>query len=955
VKRKVISNQLSVISGQLNRLLANCNRLLNTDHRLLTTGHRILNTDCRILITDHRLLTTGFTVWLLALWFCSSAQAASPEARLPESHLALFQTYCFECHDSVIEEGEVDLETISFNISEDLETAETWQKVLNALNSGEMPPDDEPQIPNSEKTGLLDDLSNELAAVRKILSDSGGRITMRRLNRREYQNTMHDLLGVEVDVNSLPEDATGSGYDTDGSSQFISSDQIEQYLKIGRKAAIEAFQRRANAGFSRAMVFRIEPEDTVNPVLRNEIKELDEQHARFLAWKAGVDRAAAAPENKEVLAELLKKDPKNVPPNVQFYRNAELLKGAPSPKDYGFRDVGRAAFSNNSTNRVYSYYKHYIELPHNDRGTYLKTTWGTGRILIKPPVGTWLPGNYKLRINAGIADGAPQFRHFIQLGHPQRENHLKLGITGVISTHHITGTIAAPEMLETEIVVGADTPSEFAIQERQPAKRTDLRKYYVADKAKNGYGHTPSIWIDWIELEGPIKQSETLLDRVLKQHPVIDSTSSHTVLTELDGVREFLTAFARVAMRQTEPAEAFIDQLVAIYEKERTGGELLRVNWNLLEDAIATPLSIILASPGFLYLNEPGDEEAPRSLNDRELAVRLAYFLWSAPPDATLFELAERNQLSSPKILRQQIDRMIADSRSDEFVSGFVHQWLDMERLDFFQFDVKLHREFDESTRASARQEVYQSFSHLLRDPVNGRLGNLLKADYVLIDGLLATYYGIDGVTGDKFHKVVLPADSPRGGLLGMVAIHAMGSDGVNSSPVERGAWVLRHLLNNPPPPAPPNVPQISRLNQVLTTRERLSAHMEEAQCASCHRKIDPIGFGLENFNAAGKWRTQESDGVGKRQKVWDIDASGAFHKGPAFGDYYELRDLIAQREDDFARGFVEHLIGYALGRPFGFTDEDLANEIISSAKQEAYSVSEFIHALVRSDAFQKK
>ena len=130
---------------------------------------------------------------------------------------------------------------------------------------------------------------------------------------------------------------------------------------------------------------------------------------------------------------------------------------------------------------------------------------------------------------------------------------------------------------------------------------------------------------------------------------------------------------------------------------------------------------------------------------------------------------------------------------------------------------------------------------------------------------------------------------------------------------------------------------------------------MEEAQCARCHRKIDPIGFGLENFNAAGKWRTQESDGVGKRMKVWNIDASGAFHKGPKFGDYYELRDLIAEREDDFARGFAEHLIGYALGRPFGFTDGDLANEIVSSAKQEAYSVSEFIHALVQSEAFQKK
>ena len=171
----------------------------------------------------------------------------------------------------------------------------------------------------------------------------------------------------------------------------------------------------------------------------------------------------------------------------------------------------------------------------------------------------------------------------------------------------------------------------------------------------------------------------------------------------------------------------------------------------------------------------------------------------------------------------------------------------------------------------------------------DGRLGKLLKSDYVFVNGLLATYYGIEGVTGDEFRKIKLPADSPRGGLLGMAAIHAMGSDGVVSSPVERGAWVLRHLLNDPPPPAPPNVPQISRLEgQILTTRERLLAHQEEAQCASCHRKIDPIGFGLENFNAAGKWRTEDSyqardgrgRGVGKR-KTWTIDASGAFHKGP--------------------------------------------------------------------------
>ena len=245
----------------------------------------------------------------------------------------------------------------------------------------------------------------------------------------------------------------------------------------------------------------------------------------------------------------------------------------------------------------------------------------------------------------------------------------------------------------------------------------------------------------------------------------------------------------------------------------------------------------------------------------------------------------------------------------------------------------------------------------MLRNSKDGRIGKLLKSDYVFVNGLLATYYGIEGVTGDEFRKIGLPADSPRGGLLGMAAIHAMGSDGVVSSPVERGAWVLRHLLNDPPPPAPPNVPQISRLNdQVLTTRERLIAHQEEAQCASCHRKIDPIGFGLENFNAAGKWRTTDhAGGKGKKGKTWTIDASGAFHKGPAFSDYNELRDLIAKREEDFARGFAEHLIEYALGRPFGFTDEDLAREIVSSAKSKEFIASKFIQALVQSKPFRTK
>jgi len=211
---------------------------------------------------------------------------------------------------------------------------------------------------------------------------------------------------------------------------------------------------------------------------------------------------------------------------------------------------------------------------------------------------------------------------------------------------------------------------------------------------------------------------------------------------------------------------------------------------------------------------------------------------------------------------------------------------------------------------------------------------------------------------------VPLPKNSPRGGLLGMAAIHIMGGNGEVSSPVDRGAWVLRKLLNDPPPPAPANIPAITRLaGQALTTRERMIAHQQDAQCASCHRRIDPIGFGLENFDAVGQWRTEDSyqvrDENGKpvanAKKTWTIDPAAAFHNGPAFKDFFELREHIAARSDDFARGFTLALIEYALGRPIGFRDEPLIADMLREAGKQDLAMREFILALVRSQEFHTK
>lgn len=315
-----------------------------------------------------------------------------------------------------------------------------------------------------------------------------------------------------------------------------------------------------------------------------------------------------------------------------------------------------------------------------------------------------------------------------------------------------------------------------------------------------------------------------------------------------------------------------------------------------------------------------------------------------------------------PEVLAAQTERLLDDPRSEGFVRAFVQQWLGMDRFDFFEVNLAMYPRFDFATKNAARGEVYETIKHVLR--TNASLRDLLKCDYVVTDRVLAHFYGLTGVKGHGYEKVLLPKDSPRGGLLGMAAIQFMGGNGERTSPVERGAWVLRKLLHEPPPPAPANVPAITRLaGKVLTTRERLLAHQEDPQCASCHRKIDPIGFALENFDAAGQWRTEDSymaiDAKGKpdpkTRKTWTIEAAATLHKGPSFKNYYEFRDIIAARSDVFARGFSESLIEYALGRPIGFRDSPLVADMLRQAGKKDLAMREFIHALVSSKEFHTK
>jgi hypothetical protein len=880
----------------------------------------------------------------------ASACAADDTAKLAlsERHRSFLQNHCRKCHNAETHEGNFRTDELPLEIV-DLATAERWQKVLNALNSGEMPPAEEKQPSSVEKADFLDDLANVMVAARKSLGDQRGLITMRRLNRREYQGTLRELLGVVLNVNELPADVGTGGFDTVGSNLFMSSDQFEQYLALGRDALDEAFDRQAVV--SAPLVLRYEAEEK-NPRHAKMLTDRLDSLERAKQWTKAFDDAAARPENAAIVAEI-RKSTRDL---FNFRRAWEKIPGAPSPEEFGFTGDGAASLAQFALGFEKGPFRpcleQYLRLPGLDTGAYLTTTSGgdiNTYFSVFVPL-RWPAGDLVVRVRLAATEQSAPERRFIEFG-----THPRFG--PVASTRAVTATMAAPQVIEIPLTL---TRKHTDYDARTIYIREIGTSFNVAltaakfDKAKrrNGIGPEPAIWIDWIEIEQVPTAGKPLPAGLAALEIPLDDKS---VAPPREELRSAIQRFAQEAFRGRTPPADYVDRLIGIYDVRRTAGDKHGA-------ALKQTLSVVLASPMFLYCIEPSTVASHRMLTDGELAVRLAYFLWGAPPDARLHMLAKRGELVRPEVLAAETERLLDDPRSVGFTRPFIEQWLGLDRLDFFEINRTLHPRFDESTKQSARNEVYETFEYLLRN--NASFGDLLKADYVIINSVLSYYYRLDGVMGDEFRKVSLPPGSPRGGLLGMAAINVMGSNGERTSPVERGAWVLRKLLNDPPPPAPANVPQIARLaGKALTTRERLQVHQEEAQCASCHRKIDPIGFGLENFDAVGAWRTEDSyqatDAAGKpdpkEKKTWTIDPAATFYKGPAFKDYFEMRDVIASKSDDFARGFSSALVEYALGRPCGFSDEPLVETMVARARSKNLSTREFIHALVGSKEFHTK
>jgi mono/diheme cytochrome c family protein len=402
--------------------------------------------------------------------------------------------------------------------------------------------------------------------------------------------------------------------------------------------------------------------------------------------------------------------------------------------------------------------------------------------------------------------------------------------------------------------------------------------------------------------------------------------------------REIVARFAKRAFRRPVASDE-VDRLMALYAMARKDGDSF-------ERSVKVALSAVLISPHFLFRGEiqpdPDNPRAVHPINEFALASRLSYFLWSTMPDDRLFELAGKKVLR--KNLESEVARMLKDPRSRALVENFADQWLQIRNLASVNPDPKLYPGWNNELRDAMRKETEMFFENLMRE--NRSVVELIDANYSFLNERLARHYGVEGVAGPEFQKVNFK-DNKRGGVLTQGSVLTITSNPTRTSPVKRGKWVLENIVGAPPPPPPPNVPELKEAHEAKgSLRQRMELHRENAMCASCHARMDPIGFGFENYDGVGKWRDQDGD--------YPVDAAGKLLSGEDFRDAGELKKiLVGPKREEFLRCLASKLLTFALGRGMEYYDRPSVDGIVKNLAKDQYRFSALVNGVVKSPAFQ--
>ncbi|NQV23859.1 MAG: DUF1592 domain-containing protein, partial [Rhodopirellula sp.] len=503
-----------------------------------------------------------------------------------------------------------------------------------------------------------------------------------------------------------------------------------------------------------------------------------------------------------------------------------------------------------------------------------------------------------------------------------------------------------------------------------PAKKKPVPKGKNTETSATAYPDPPptpenprlDIVIESVEFESPVittwppkSHTEILFPREAKPQTSADETRYVQ-----DVLRRFM---ARAFRRPVSDVE--LKATTEFFKR-------IRAESTSFDEAIRETLALVLVSPHFLYIVETrGDHEAGsseerngevRRLNNFELATRLSYFLWSSMPDDRLFELAENNQLSQAEILDQEVRRMLSDERASEFISRFAEQWFDLGALDRVAVNPEFYPDFDNDLKRHMADQAREFLAEIVRS--DSSCLNLLESDWTMLNRPLAKHYGLSGPRSTAFERVVLGDEKRRGGLLGQAVFLLSNSDGEQAHPIKRAVWILDRLLDSPPAPPPPDVPELDPESPSLaglSLKQQLALHRNSEACGNCHRGIDPWGVPLENFNAVGLWQTEStvrriSQGKGKVTRGAPVDATSQLPDGTEINGLSELKTYLREnRRELFARAVVRRLASYALGRSLDLGDRKTIDELTTVFIDSDFRLNQLIVALVKSDSFLTK
>ena len=780
-----------------------------------------MNSPCRLSVR---------TACLLALYLTVVLTAADGSSYLTDVR-PMLETFCFKCHQPSKHKGDLDLQSIA---TEDAgrHALRIWRKVLDKVITKDMPPEDAKQ-PNPQEIEHL------VTALRTLKRPDGppdpGVVTIRRLNRSEYDNTIRDLIGLDLKpARGFPSDDVGEGFD-----------DIADVLSLP-PILLEKYHDAATMILDKAIV------------------------AEQLNLKLAAGQLPGVHEGKTLEAK-----PDGKSRTFTALGEVDLDVGAPIDGKYTLK----------------------IRAGADQAGT------DTARMAIK--VDNELATEIKVAASTASPTGYTAF------------------VTLKKGARHIAVSFANPYSDSDPPPGGAGaSPNSGARTAKQPAKPP-------------GKAATHALTIEHLELIGPPGPP------VPDSHKRIFIAKPGPDMPKRDAARAIIEHFASRAFRQPVSPEK-LERLVKLFDLADRQGEVF-------EDSIKITLQAVLESPLFLFRVEPSQQSSQPNgaypVTDYELASRLSYFLWSSMPDDELFDLAKQGKLHETATVEKQVRRMLKDPKSHALVETFAEQWLHLRNLDTFQPDPKKFPEYDKVLRKAMYDETAMFFEYVMRE--DRSVLEFIDCDYTFVNDRLAKHYGLPEVSGAQMRKVQLP-DHTRGGVLSMASILTITSNPTRTSPVKRGKWILEEIVGDPPPPPPPAVAQLPEQDKPssagLSLRQLMERHRTDPVCASCHQRMDPIGFGFENYDALGRWRTEDG---GK-----PLDVTGTLPGGLSFKGPIELKTLFLNRKQDFVRRLSEKLLIFALGRAMNDDDEFTVENIATAVAKDQYHFATMVTQVATSYPF---